>query len=148
MLTSIFAAKFHESLVGIWVVENGGKAGAENICQRYNKRFPVHYCYAEMANLSNARNLGAQNANADFIIFFNNDLRCDQNTLVAYDTSIQQYGHSCFYGGPLGINQEKPSKWLMEYLPWTLQGLDKGCEHIFLKKPVFLCGNHTATHQR
>ena len=143
LLSSIFTATFPESLVGIWVVENGGKAGAEDICQRYNKRFPVHYCYAVMANLSNARNVGAQNANADFIIFFDDDLRCDQNTLVAYNSSIQQYGHSCFYGGPLGIDyEERPSEWLIKYLPWSAQGLDKGSKHVLFNEPVFLGGNH------
>lgn len=149
LLTSIFATTFPESLIGIWVVENGGKAGAEDICQRFNTRFPVHYCYSEMANLSNARNVGAQNAKADFIIFFDDDLRCDNNTLVAYDASIQQYGHSCFYGGPLGIDyEEKPSEWLMKYLPCSVQGLDEGSEHMLFDKPVFLGGNHAVARDK
>jgi len=149
LLSSLSKVEHPESLVGIWVVENGGKAGAEEICEAYNKQFKVHYVFAEMANLSNARNLGAEHAQADFVIFFDDDLRCDTQTLTTYDSMIQKYGFDHFYGGPLDIDYEiKPPEWLMKYLPWSVQGLDLGNEAKMFDKPVFLGGNHAVPRKK
>lgn len=149
LLNSISKVNLPVSLSGIWVVENGGKAGAESICAKYNQQFPVHYVFAEMANLSNARNLGAQHADSDFVIFFDDDLRCDTNTLTYYDEMIQAYGYDRFYGGPLDIDYEKkPPGWMMRYLPYSVQGLDLGDKPESFEKPVFLGGNHAVPRQK
>lgn len=150
LLSSISAAKHPSSLLEILVVENGSQDGAESICNQWNNnsdnKIPIQYLYSDFANVSNARNIGITNTKADFVIFFDDDVRCGLDTLLAYDFAIQKHGFSYFYGGPLNIDYEKPPlEWLVKYLPWSAQGLKLEDKETIYTKPKFLGGNHAVS---
>lgn len=143
LLESISKAIFPKSIQSIWIVENGEKSGAEDITSKWVEELPVQYVYDSVANVSNARNVGAKKAEADFVLFFDDDLRCDSNTLIAYDLAVQKYGLKYFFGGPLDIDyEEQPADWLMKYLPWSVQGMSRGDKECKVDEPIFLGGNH------
>jgi len=147
VLESISKAILPPSFIGVWVVENGEKCGAINVCNKWSDILCINYLYADKANVSNARNAGAKSSEADFIIFFDDDVRCDTETIVAYDIAIQKYGESRFYGGPLDIDYEEiPPEWLINFLPWSVQGMNKGDMELEITEPIFLGGNH-AVHR-
>lgn len=139
LLTSISEANLPESLKSIWVVENGSRAGAINVCDKWLEKLPINYLYSDIPSASNARNMGFQASKEDFIIFFDNDIRCGKYTISAYDIAIQKYSFQFYYGGPLSIDyEEEPESWLLEYLPWSVQGMSKGIKECIIKEPIFL----------
>lgn len=143
LLDSIKCAIWPDALIGIWVVENGNKGDAENIVDLYQLHFPVHYRYIATPSSSLARNTGAIASNADICIFFDDDVRIEKGTLLAYEKMITKYGLRNFYGGPLFPDYEvTPEAWLLEYLPASAKGFyfDKNQE--FTSDLYFLGGNH------
>ena len=142
-LESLSSAVLPQSITEVIVVENGPKLNVDTICQDFQKKLPLKYLYTEQDGLSNARNLGIKNSDADVMIFFDNDMKFDPDTLVEYDKIIQQYGDQCFYGGPvLADYEEKPPEWLRKFLPWSAKGHSLGEKVISIKKALFLGGNH------
>lgn len=132
-----------DSLSDIIIVENGPKLDVEDICQRYRSSLPLTYVYTKKGGLSHARNLGIKHSESDVLIFFDNDMKFDKNTLVEYDKIIQQYGVECFYGGPVLADYEsQPPEWLKRYFPWSAKGHSLGSKLITINEPVFLGGNH------
>ena len=143
ILEGLSSITIPKNITEIIVVENGPKLNTENICQDFQKQLPLKYIYTEQGSLSNARNLGIQHSNNDVIIFFDNDMRFEQNTLLEYDKIIQQYGDQCFYGGPiLADYEERPPEWLRNFLPWSARGHSLGDKIISVDKALFLGGNH------
>jgi len=131
------------SIISIIIIENGKKNNAKEISLNYKKELPIKYLYSEKSGLSLARNIGIQEAQSDIIIFFDNDMTFERTTLVEYDKAIQKYGLSFFYGGPVLPNyEEKPPKWINQYLPWSAKGFSLGDKIQTTNTPVFLGGNH------
>lgn len=142
LLQSIVDAIRPETLVGIWVVENGVKSGSDGVVDAFKDKLNVYYLYEDLAGPSFARNKGIIDSNADFLILFDDDIRIDINTLIAYENAFLKYGEDFFYGGPLHIDYEfKPEDWLLKYLPWSAQGGDLGDVEKLVSEPLFLGAN-------
>jgi len=94
-------------------------------------------CYSEMANLSREM-LGAQKRLRLMVLsFFDDDLRCDNNTLVAYDDLYNTLGF-VYYGGPFRYRstRKKPVNGY-EILPCSVtRSLMRQVEHMLFDKPV------------
>jgi len=143
ILKSLSTTTLPKSVTEIIVVENGPRLNVENTCKNFQQQLPLKYIYTEQGSLSNARNLGIKNSTNGIIIFFDNDMLFEKNTLSEYDKVIQQYGDQCFYGGPvLADYEEKPPEWLRDFLPWSASGHSLGDEIISIDKALFLGGNH------
>ena len=143
ILESLSSTVIPKNISEIIVVENGPKLEVEDICQDFQKQLPMKYIYTEQGGLSNARNLGTKHSNNDVIIFFDNDMKFEKNTLLEYDKIIQQYGDNCFYGGPvLADYEESPPEWLRNFLPLSAKGHSLGDKIISVDKALFLGGNH------
>lgn len=143
LLESLQAAQIPASLTEIWVVENGSRRGTEAVCDKFRPVLPIRYAFELRPGPSHARNLGTKNADADVVIYFDDDIRCDPKTLLAYDREIQSHGDRAFYGGQLGIDyEEKPEDWMMQYLPSSVKGFNLGTQPCFISEPMFLGANH------
>ena len=143
LLESIKRSEWPDSLIGIWVVENGVRGKTESIINNYKTSYPVHYIFYPEPSSSKARNEGVMASNADVCIFFDDDLTIKKQTLVAYEKAIKEHGLKSFYGGPLIPDYERiPEPWLIAYLPASAKGFyfDKGQQ--FIAAPYFLGGNH------
>ncbi len=143
LLDSIKNSDWPDTLIGIWVVENGIRGETESIINNYKTSYPVHYLFFPEPSLSKARNEGIMASNADVCIFFDDDLKIKKHTLVAYEKAIKEHGLKNFYGGPLIPDYEStPEPWLSAYLPASTKGFyfDEGQQYI--TAPYFLGGNH------
>lgn len=143
LLQSISEATWPDSFVGVWVVENGKRAGSDKIVDDFKEKISVNYLFEDRAGPSFARNRGIEESKADYFIFFDDDIRIGKDTLLAYENAFRKYDGQTFFGGPLRIDYENiPEKWLIDFLPWSAQGTDLGDVEKFLTKPLFLGANH------
>lgn len=142
MLNSLTKCELPQSLHRIFIIENGPLSGAKRLCEQ-NNHLPLVYLYAEQPGLVNARNIGIQNSSADFIIFFDNDLSFNKETIVAYEKAFVTFGQNYFYGGPVTSTFEiEPAPWVLNYVPPSVKGFNLGSENKTLTESIFLGGNH------
>lgn len=141
-LESIARARPAPGLAHIYVIENGPKAGADEVCDVMRTRLPIVYVHETVAGLSNARNVGAELAGSDILLFIDDDIRMLEETLTAYNEAFERHGATCFFGGPLVPDYEvAPEPFLIPFLPWSAKGHSLGDEEIKVSKPAFLGGN-------
>ncbi|PCI70454.1 MAG: hypothetical protein COB26_02890 [Piscirickettsiaceae bacterium] len=143
LLTSIYKAYRPPSIIEIIVVENGGEYGANLICNKWQEKLPLKYTFEPEASVSNARNTGTKIAEGDVVLFFDDDIRCDEGIFISYDKAIQQHGDKYFYGGCLEIDYEtKPAEWLLKFLPNSVKGMHLHNQETIIKEGLFLGANH------
>jgi glycosyltransferase involved in cell wall biosynthesis len=144
-LLSIAEAELPEHMHIIHVVENGMKSGAEKICAEFQNSLPLQYHYHEVASLVAARNRGIKESTADFILMFDNDLKIEANTLVAYDKAFLLFGQEHYYGGPVTADYELPPEaWLTPFFPYSAKGFSLNITENSVKsnQHYFLGANH------
>lgn len=144
-LSSLSQISIPSNIDKIWVVENGGKHGAEEVIAKFQGKLAIEYLYIEEGNLSKARNAALKNTKSKLILFFDNDITFDNDTLSSYQEAISTYLDSnvAFFGGPLTPCYEKaPKSFLVPYLPWSVKGFRLADSHHLVSSPIFLGGNH------
>ena len=72
-----------EDNVELILVNDGSKDNSEEICLKYQKKYPnnVKYIYKDNSGVSDTRNLGYQNAHADYIMFLDADDKINNKSL-------------------------------------------------------------------
>ncbi len=80
----------------IWVIDNS-PAGAERQASsdRWGKTPGLTYATVDRAGLSNARNLAAQHAQGEFIVYLDDDAVAAPTLLTEYKKAFEQLGSSC-----------------------------------------------------
>lgn len=115
------------SHVELVVVENGGRFGAEALVRNLPDWLHARYEYFGQGNKSAALNHAIEQLDAEWGIFFDDDVRFAESVLVAYETAFASRPAS-FFGGPCYIDYEAlPADWLLDFLPgsakgWKLEG--------------------------
>lgn len=131
-----------ESLAEVIVVENGGYAGLDAVCDRHSSKLPIQYTYEEAGNLGKARNAGYHLATGKLVVFLDDDIRVTPRFIEAYTTAFQTFGETRFYGGPLEADyEEPPAAWLVPYLPASARGFSLSDCGAPVTEPAFLGGN-------
>ncbi len=149
-LESLAQIELPTSLKTIHLVENGMDSGAKTLIQKPEYAcLPLTYHYEDTASLIAARNRGIKESNADFIIFFDNDLKFDKETLSAYDEAFLNHGQSYFFGGPVIPDYEKkPPEQLLGYMPLSVKGFKLGNENKAISSSDFFLGaNHALSRK-
>ena len=151
-LKSVVAAYVPETVSRIFVVENGGRLGAERMVAGFVGKLPIRYLYSEAANKSRALNLALDSLDADFIIFFDDDVRIAPTTISAYVELAGRTQGEFFAGGRCSVDyEEAPPDWLMPYLPPSAKGWSLGEKPMAISHPDALGFNwcaHRSTIQR
>ncbi|MCB1674644.1 MAG: glycosyltransferase [Halioglobus sp.] len=126
----------------VHVVENGPKFGAEQVCDSFSGKLPIRYHYIEEPGVNGARNLGARTSRADFVLFFDDDVKPVTGALACYAEAFSRLGQHCFFGGPLVPDyEEPPADWLVEFLPNSARGFSLGEQEVVVDGPVFIGSN-------
>jgi GT2 family glycosyltransferase len=113
---------------GIIVVENGPKGGAEAVVAACDPGLKLQYFYLPTAGQSRAKNMALAAAGDALMVFMDDDVRVDAQTLCAYAEIASGKDGGELYGGPMGVDyQTPPPEWLQAYLPpsargWRLEG--------------------------
>ncbi len=148
LLLSLSNIIIPDSLLEVIIVENGIYQKNYAIETEFILPIPIKYIYTKKASVANARNIGFKHSQADVVIFFDNDMTFNNDTLMAYDQAIQRYGLGFFYGGSLEANyEEKPPEWLFHFLPWSAKGHSLGDALKEIDQALFLGGNHAIPKQ-
>ncbi len=122
-LRTLAAAERPDGFESIYVVENGPPGGAEGICRRMAAELPIRFHHIEQSGKSRANQWAIEQIRTGFVIFFDDDVRVDPRTLVAYAAAASEGGDSCFYGGPFSVDyEEPPPQWLVPALPRSAVG--------------------------
>lgn len=107
------------------VIENGPRAGAEDVLKDFRAELNAQYMYQTIGNKSHALNLVLKEINEGLIFFADDDVRFHPETLQAYSEAAIGVDEGQFYSGPTGVDYEQePAPWLKQYLPPSARGLD------------------------
>jgi GT2 family glycosyltransferase len=109
--------------VKVHVVENGPQMGVERLCYANSIGGRVCYLYSEIAGKTRAINLVIRGSNADFFIFFDDDITVIPGIIETYVEAAWQYGTGHFFGGPIvAVAEASCPSHLVPYLPRSARG--------------------------
>ena len=113
-LASIANCAHPDGYQGAFIVENGRRAGAEELALEWNRRFPVTYIYLDRPSKSAALNKVLSMVGETILYFHDDDIELHPDALMALAEAVEQATAPSFFGGPLRANFERtPPPWLM-----------------------------------
>jgi glycosyltransferase involved in cell wall biosynthesis len=146
-LDSLSACEKPSTFAGTLVVENGPPSGIEQVVRSRPADELVRYHYVPEPNKSHALNVALSLLDDGLIFFTDDDVRFDQQLLMAYARGAWGVASGEFYGGPVRAEYEgpPPAAWIKPHLPKTAQGwrLDAG-DQAKLSARTFLGPNWAA----
>ena len=105
------------------VIENGPKAGAHEIVAQFAEQLNAKYLYSDYANKSHALNQALAIVPEQLLFFTDDDVQFSVEVLEKYSKAAANKRGGEFYGGPTGVDYERPPpEWLLEYLPRSAKG--------------------------
>ena len=106
-------------------IENGSREGAENEVADLPERLNARYTHRERGNKSYALNEALETIKDGLVVFFDDDVRVDPGTLVAYSEAASDHDGGVFFGGPVEVDREEdPPEWLNPFFPSSALGFD------------------------
>jgi GT2 family glycosyltransferase len=125
--------------VEIFVVENGPQSGVESACIRHTVGNRVRYLHSPIAGKTHALNQAIRFSDADFFIFFDDDIIVPPTIVETYAEAAQRYGLGHFFGGPLIADAELPCPpHLLPHLPSSAIGRSFADQETELEVSQFL----------
>lgn len=135
-LESMTRAVWPSGFETVRVVENGPRGEIESVVRRYTELLPVRYQHEPTLGLSAARNAGLACCETDIVLFFDSDIRLENDSLLAYRRAFDECGINSFYGGPISPDYVRPpAEWLHAFLPPSARGFDLGEDDFWLARP-------------
>ena len=143
-LESLSNAVIPDNFQHVFVIENGTRCEAENICRKYSKSLPLIYKYQETAGKARALQLVINELKDGFVLFLDDDVRVSKTLLIEYNKAISRHGSAYIYGGPILIDyQAEPEAWLKKYLPPSVTGWSRNDVTIpYIEHGYFLGANY------
>ena len=83
-LASLAACELPASYKELVVIENGSRAGAEDVVANFPKRLNARYMHRERGNKSYALNEALNTVIEGLVVFFADDVRVSQDILLHY----------------------------------------------------------------
>ncbi len=140
-LTALEKCKDLAFIEKVIIIENGERLGAESICNKF-AALNIKYIFQAKKGAVCARNAGIKESSAAHILFLDDDIELDEQSISAYMHGIKKYGPNCYFSGPLLPKYEvNPPSWLIEFLPWSAKNYTLGNAEKKIKHPGFLGGN-------
>ena len=126
-------------------VENGPNPKGNALLSQLTKELNPKYIYAAEANKSNALNVALETVSGGLAVFFDDDIRIHEDTLMAYVQALDEGLRGCFFAGPIAVDYEAPPyAWLVPYLPASAKGWNLGHERKEFMTPDCLGANWAA----
>ena len=121
-LSSLASAKKPPSYRGALIVENGPRCGIEQVVRGFSAEQRFAHLYVREANKSHALNCGLQLLEYGLVFMTDDDVRLDENVLLAYDAATKGIDRGEFYGGPVLIDAEHglPPQWMRRFYAFTI----------------------------
>lgn len=128
-LDSLAKCTLPEGYQSTIVVENGSKAGAEEIVNAHAQTLNARYLYTPRGNKSHALNVALQEIENGLVLFTDDDVRLHPEVLVRYAEAAKGVDEGVYFGGPTDVDHEKePPNWLVSSLPHSAVGWNRDSE--------------------
>lgn len=126
-LESITQCELPNAYHELVVIENGSRAGAEEVVSDLPDRLNARYMHESWGNKSNALNKALETIEDGLVVFFDDDVRVEPQVLVAYAKATADYDGGVFLGGAMDVIREvDPPLWLEPSLPASAVGFTLG----------------------
>lgn len=124
--------------VDVLVVENGPRRGVDEICRASALGGRLRYLYSPISGKSAALNMAVASTDADFIVFFDDDVILAPDIERVYVDAAGRHGVGHFFGGPLAVEAEVacPAH-LAPHLPRSASGWSLGDREVEVPKDRF-----------
>lgn len=127
------------------IVENGPNPKGDTLLSDLTQVLNPQYIYVAEANKSNALNVALKAVNDGLVVFFDDDIRIHEDTLMAYGQALDEGLSGCFFAGPIGVDYEAlPYAWLVPHLPPSAKGWHLGDERKAFMTPDGMGANWAA----
>jgi len=144
-LQTLSLCHFPENLRRVIVVENGATFTAGELVASFATTLPIEYRQFPHASKCGALNSALDETRNEFVIFFDDDVRIHEKTLLAYAEAAGGRRGGAFFGGRCLVDyEEPPEQWLKRYLPASARGWSLGSEMCPLQSPNALGFNWAA----
>ncbi|MCS4119385.1 glycosyltransferase involved in cell wall biosynthesis [Salinibacter ruber] len=122
-LASLSECELPRSYRELVVIENGSRAGAEQIVADLPERMNARYMHRERGNKSYALNEALATIEDGLVVFFDDDVQVHSDTLQAYSQASAAHGCGHFFGGTVHVDREQaPPAWVEPSLPDSAKG--------------------------
>lgn len=102
----------------VLVVDNSGRADAQNVAASFRGRLPIEMLVEPMAGLAHARNAAIARTHCDYFVWTDDDVTVGEEWIRAYEAAFERHPKAAFFGGPIEPRFEgKPPAWMMACLP-------------------------------
>lgn len=144
-LESVAACRLPDSFRAVVVVENGGRAGAEQVVRDAPPALNAQYLFEPQGNKSRALNTALASSGDELVVFLDDDVRVPEGLLEFYANAAEAEGRQAFFGGPVEADYEAPPPgWLVPFLPPSARGWRPPDAAALNAKPFFLGFNWAA----
>src|SRR5690625_1660610 len=120
-LASLAACRLPEGYVETVVVENGSRAGAEDVVTGAAETHPhlrLRYMHVERANKSHALNEALKGIDSGLVVFFDDDVEVGEDVLEQYASAAGGLSEGAFFGGAVrAVLEVEPAPWVRDLLP-------------------------------
>jgi len=100
------------SRTDVLVVDNKGQVKVMDLVDSFKPYYDIAYIPCEKIGLSNARNLAALNAKADYVFYLDDDAKILANTLSEVYIMIEKYNFHIFGGSYKAYYLYEKPKWI------------------------------------
>jgi glycosyltransferase involved in cell wall biosynthesis len=146
-LRSLAACQRPGKFGGVIVVENGRRSGLDQIVRSCPAELKCRYLFSEPGNQSLAQNVALESIDRGLVIFTDDDVRWEPQTLAAYRQGACGVERGEFYGGPVEAEFESipPPEWMLPCFPKTVRGYRQpASQKTRVFKPEFIGPNFAA----
>lgn len=99
----------------VLVVANACSDETPDVLEHYIGRLPLRWVREERAGHSHARNRAVEEAEGDYFIWTDDDVRVHRRWLAAYAEAFDRWPDAAFFGGPIEpVFEGSPPGWLLE----------------------------------
>lgn len=122
-LDTLSACVKPKSFEEVLLVENGDVPTASYLEKKYAESLRLKYIFEPKGNKNRALNRGLALVESGLVVLFDDDIRVDPLTLMAYADSYEQHPSVPFFGGHCLCDYElPPPQYIKELLPLSAKG--------------------------
>lgn len=145
-LKSIFKCDYSDLHFELLVVDNNSEDQTKEVVQKYKKRnenIVVHYVQEPQQGLSYARNRGIKEAEAEYVVFLDDDINAGETLLTAWASFFQAHPSAAAGGGKIHVQFDDPRPhWMAHFLLPLLGHHDLGDDFKVYPKNKFPFGGN------
>lgn len=117
-LQTLSECRLPEELSRVIVAENGPRVTGKEIVEKFSDKLPVEHYFFPDAKKCGALNRSLELLEDELIVYFDDDIRIHEGTMMAYAAAAKGKSRGSFFGGQCKVDyDEPPADWIVKFLP-------------------------------